>query len=199
MKNSNQTIKLNFNTIPNFVTLTRAILAPVGLGVLLINTIEAYVLCIIIMLLAELTDFLDGYIARKIAMTSDVGKLLDPLCDSLYRLMIFIGFVGIGWMPVWMLAIFVSRDIIVAYVRVFAALHKVVFHARLSGKIKAVAQGVAQFGTLSLYILYSLNFLKTQPTVFVFTLLLVTALITAYSGIDYIIKAYIAVKNEDIS
>lgn len=193
---SKQTVELKFNTLPNFITLTRAILAPIGLGFLLSNTTTGYTICLFIMLAAELTDLLDGYVARVTNSISNVGKLLDPLCDSLYRLMIFIGFAGIGWLPIWMLAIFVSRDLVVAYIRVFMALNHIVFHAQLTGKIKAIVQGIAQFASLFLYLLYEFGVFKNAPTFTILSLFSIAALVTIYSGIDYIFKAYFAFKEK---
>lgn len=100
------------------------------------SLVWAYVL----FLLMELTDVTDGVIARRDGTVSDVGKLLDPLMDSVCRFTIFATFQWMKLMPLWMLLVLFYRDIVVAYMRSMAASRGVVVAARTSGKIKAIIQ-----------------------------------------------------------
>ena len=150
-----------FATLPNAITASRLVLAPVALGGLVAasppgvdlqspNFLKAswLVLVLVALVLAEISDGVDGAVARRTGSTSDVGKLLDPLADSIFRFFVFLGFFAAGWIPLWMVTVFFVRDLVVAYLRVFAALQQVVLAARKSGKIKAVVQAVAQIGTV---------------------------------------------------
>ncbi len=112
----------------------------------------ALVATILVMLLAEVSDLLDGHLARRLNVSSPFGKIVDPLADSLYRALVFLAFMDAGWMPVWMVAVIISRDILVSYLRIFSEQHGVTMGARQSGKIKAVFQGVVQIGTVALVI-----------------------------------------------
>lgn len=143
-------------------------------------------LALLVMAIAEITDLLDGHIARKYNMTSPVGKIIDPLADSLYRAIVFLAFLDAGWMPLWMVAIIISRDILVSYLRIFAQQNGITMAARLSGKIKAVVQGVAQMGTIAIVALFN-----PAPDAEVFNvtylLLLVATTVTAWSAVDYLL------------
>jgi CDP-diacylglycerol--glycerol-3-phosphate 3-phosphatidyltransferase len=137
-------------------------------------------LAFVLMLLAELTDFLDGVVARATGSVTEVGKILDPMADSMYRLMIFACFVQNGWMPAWMFSIFVLRDVGVAYSRIIAVQHGLSAASRFSGKAKAVAQGVAQ-----LFVVGAAAFQLDNLQVLSSALLYLAAAVTFYSLIDY--------------
>jgi CDP-diacylglycerol--glycerol-3-phosphate 3-phosphatidyltransferase len=95
--------------------------------------------------LIELTDVLDGTVARRRGEVSDLGRFLDPFADSLSRMSVFLAF--FAHQPrlaeIWMVAVIFYRDMMVAYVRIWSMWHGVVQAARLSGKLKAIVQGVA--------------------------------------------------------
>jgi CDP-diacylglycerol--glycerol-3-phosphate 3-phosphatidyltransferase len=128
------------------LTLGRLVLAPVffvlwgfaapGLGGWLIGIW-------IVFGLIEVSDLLDGHLARTLGQESELGKVLDPFADSLSRLTYFICFSGSGLMPLWILLILVYRDVAVAYIRVMAAKGQGLMAARLSGKLKAWIYAVA--------------------------------------------------------
>lgn len=93
--------------------------------------------------LIEVSDLLDGHIARARGQESELGKVLDPMADSLARLTYFVCFAGAGIMPLWMLLVLVYRDVGVAYIRVIASKSKGMMGARASGKVKAWVYAVA--------------------------------------------------------
>ncbi len=96
--------------------------------------------------LIEVSDLLDGHLARTLGQESELGKVLDPFADSLSRLTYFICFAGSGVMPLWILLILVYRDVGVAYIRVMASKRKGLMAARLSGKVKAWVYAIAGVG-----------------------------------------------------
>lgn len=147
-------------------------------------SLGALIATIIVMLLAEISDLLDGHLARKLNVTSPFGKIVDPLADSLYRALVFLAFMDAGWMPVWMVAVIISRDILVAYLRIFSEQNGVTMGARQSGKIKAVFQGMVQIGTIVLVIAAG-GVLGGVFATLAFWLLLIATLVTAWSGVDY--------------
>jgi len=170
--------------LANLVTASRA---PLGIAIALLlqnPTKSNIILCIVLAIVAESTDFLDGTIARATNSVSAIGKALDPLCDSLYRVSVFIGFTIAGWMALPLLFIFVFRDIIVAYSRIFAAQNNKDVAARVSGKIKAVFQGVAQIGVLA-YAALNIEKMDVATNIVPQGLLYAAAAITFYSLIDY--------------
>jgi CDP-diacylglycerol--glycerol-3-phosphate 3-phosphatidyltransferase len=143
------------------------------------------------LVLAEISDGIDGAVARRTGSTSDVGKLLDPLADSIFRFFVFLGFYAAGWIPLWMVTVFFVRDLAVAYLRVFAALRQVVLAARRSGKIKAVVQATAQIATLVFALIECMGWserfagfrIPVEPICY--GLVLLAAGVTAWSAVDY--------------
>jgi len=104
---------------------------------------------------------------------------LDPMCDSLYRLSVFMAFAAAGWIPLWMVFPFMFRDIIVSYARIMAASRGAQIGARLSGKIKAVIQGGAQIGIIGAHMLNLSDGISMA-------LIWLAMAITLYSLVDYV-------------
>jgi len=131
------------------LTLVRIVLAVV-FAVVLLSSAELleppdlilYSLCVCILVLIELTDLLDGCYARRFGVVSEWGAMLDPYCDSISRIVVYWTLaqaeLALPWVPLAM----VFRDITVAYCRIILAQHGKPVSARLSGKLKAILQGV---------------------------------------------------------
>ena len=152
---------LKFKTLPNAITALRIIAIPFVLYCIytgVMDTSPFWMTCALVgLIFGEITDYVDGSLARKTGAVSNVGKLIDPMSDSLFRMTIFMCFLHVGWADLWMLCCIFARDITVAYLRVFTALQNVVLAARSSGKIKAVAQATAQIGIVLLALVHLLQ------------------------------------------
>ncbi len=149
--------------VPNLLSVSRmALTIPVVL-LLLDRGPLALLLAIVLLNYLELTDATDGYIARKWNQVTDVGKLLDPMFDSLCRFTVFATLLVMDLLPLWMLLIFFYRDVSVSYYRAFSAQRNVTMAARVSGKVKAVVQGV---GVLLVCILLFSQQLQIDPQPF---------------------------------
>ncbi len=111
-----------------------------------------FVLCLVLAITSEITDGLDGYLARKWDQVSDFGKLMDPYADSAFRLTALFSFAGSDhrWVALWMVVVLLYRDILTSVVRTFAMKFGVVVAARLSGKLKAVSQAAAIISILTI-------------------------------------------------
>ena len=165
-------------TAPNFLTLTRVILG-LGIYALLASHSPLLWLVLVLAIVSELSDVLDGMVARALGLANGLGKALDPLCDSLYRLTVFLAFAAAGWMPLWLVLPFLFRDVIVSYARIMAASRGVSIGARASGKIKAVFQGAAQIGVIIAHML-------GLPDAVSWAFVGLAALVTLYSLYDYV-------------
>ena len=99
-----------------------------------------------VFLVIEVSDLLDGHLARLWHQESELGKVLDPMADTLCRLTYFIALAGAGILPLWMLLVFVYRDFVVAYIRVVISREGVMLAARISGKLKAWTYAIAAGG-----------------------------------------------------
>ena len=126
------------------VTSIRIVLAPLFYLLFTTSMTEGTIgtgsalLLLALFLVMEITDGLDGYVARRTGTVSDFGKLFDPFADSLARLTYFLSFVFTGLMPGWVFILILYRDLGVAFVR-----KGVSMAAQLSGKIKAWIYAIA--------------------------------------------------------
>ena len=139
---------LRFWTTPNILTLVRLAMLPVIVPMLLIGWNEGVgtgdarllLLAFILSCFAEMTDLTDGFIARTTGQISRFGKLLDPLADSLTRIVTYMTFFAMDLIPLWMVVIFFVREHSVSYYRAFAANQGTVMAATNTGKIKSAVQ-----------------------------------------------------------
>ncbi len=173
--------KIDLFTAPNLLSLTRIPLAIACMAILTTQHEKSALLIVLgFMALAELTDLLDGIVARSTGQVSQVGKILDPMTDSLYRTSIFAAFLVNGWLPLWAFAVFFMRDIIVSYLRILSEQRSITLAARMSGKLKAIIQGVAQIGVvIAMYIGTATSLAAAN------WLIILAVAITAYSLFDY--------------
>lgn len=135
--------------VPNLVTLSRMALAPLFLVAFVGGSESGRWWALSLAVFFEVTDMVDGYVARRLEQTSQLGKILDPLADSISRFTVFLGFLVEGYASVWAIAPLFWRDSIVSTVRVLAASQGVIVSARFSGKLKAIVQGAAILGILA--------------------------------------------------
>jgi cardiolipin synthase len=104
-------MKEQFMTVPNLLSMLRLALVPVFLY-LLLN--EKYLSAIIVLALSSLTDYLDGYFARKFNQVTRLGQLLDPAADRLYIFSTLVGLSITGIIPVWLALVIIGRDVVLA-------------------------------------------------------------------------------------
>ncbi len=181
-------------SIALYLTLARVVMSPIFLVVYLyhesfgINLLLLPYLLILLLGLSELSDLFDGFFARRKNQVTDLGKILDPMADSIFRLSVFLTFTqGLIKLPLLLVCVFLYRDTIISTLRTVCALRGVALAARLSGKIKAVIQAVIALFILVLMIPYSLGLitLETLRAISLYTVI-VGAVYTVYSGYEYI-------------
>lgn len=184
--------------LPNKLSILRIILIPFFMFFYLATFIPyARLFALILLVAAELTDFFDGYIARKYNMVTDLGKLLDPVADKSFSLtamiLLTVDFVIPNPYGVIILVIFLLRDFIVSGLRQIAASKNVVIAADKWGKIKSIILDI------SLPVLFFVSYVRLEVTpilnsfmtgiyAFGLTLLAISTILTVYSGINYLIK-----------
>lgn len=177
----------------NRLTLGRLVLTI--LFVISLSTSWAYgrTAALILFLVAGITDYLDGEIARRWGIITNFGKLMDPLVDKVMMASAFICLVPIGAVPAWVATIVVARDFLITGLRLLASAEGVILPAERLGKHKTSWQIV----TVA-YLLALLAVIEVWPTTSEATwwqnawhyggdaLLWVTILITIYSGLGYL-------------
>jgi len=138
--------------------------------------------------LCELTDIFDGFFARKRNQVTSLGKVLDPMADSFFRLSVFFAFSqGSLQLPLMIVLVFFWRDSLVNALRALCALQGFPLAARTSGKIKAIIQAVATFVILILMFPYAtgcLSLVDFQKISLMAAAL--AAAYTLYSGCEYL-------------
>ena len=142
--------------MPNKLTFIRILAVPFLIIALLINHVSndlTYIaigkyLALFIFILASITDFFDGFIARREKNITNFGKLMDPVADKLLVTSALIVFIGMGLFPSWMAVIIISREFVITGLRNLAATKGVIISAGLLGKHKTGSQITAIIITL---------------------------------------------------
>lgn len=147
----------NIRNIANDITFVRIFISFIALALVMSGEIELLLVAIILIAYSELTDMLDGYLARRDNCVTSLGKLLDPLSDSISRFIYFFAFGYMGLFPIWLVIILFVRDIIVAYIRTYMSLMGIAMGARFSGKAKALVQFGGQYLLLFMLLVLMMN------------------------------------------
>ncbi len=170
-------------TTANMITILRILLVPV-----FVFFAAAYpganreLIAAVIFLVISLTDFLDGYIARKYNQITDFGKFLDPLADKILVISAFVIFVSQGTLSPIITIVVITREFLVTSIRLVAAGKGTVIAASMSGKLKTVSQIVAVMAILLEELLCKVIVLP-YGQIFSWIMLI----FTIYSGLEYLI------------
>lgn len=188
--------------LPNKITIARIILVPIMMIIPFLGIENAVfgvplsnLIVLAIFLIASITDFLDGHIARKRNIVTNFGKFLDPIADKLLVLAALVMLVEWGNLPAWVPIIIAAREFMVSAIRMLAASEGKVIAASKLGKIKTVTQMVA----------ISLAFLDVNPfmgfvggglstyalilNVLMSIAMWLAVIATIWSGVDYFMKS----------
>jgi CDP-diacylglycerol--glycerol-3-phosphate 3-phosphatidyltransferase len=146
-------------TLPMILTVGRIALAPILFIFFRVSSgnLGLIIAVWVVFLVIEMSDLLDGHLARLWHQESELGKVLDPLADTLCRLTYFIVLAAAGILPLWMLLVFMYRDFAVAYIRVMVSREGVMLAARISGKLKAWTYAIAAGGGFMVFSLKTLG------------------------------------------
>ncbi|CAM2889011.1 CDP-diacylglycerol--glycerol-3-phosphate 3-phosphatidyltransferase [Paenibacillus sediminis] len=182
--------------LPNRITLTRILLIPIMMVFLLVDfkmtaslQVGSYrieysqLIATILFIIAASTDGIDGHIARSRNLVTNLGKLLDPLADKLLVTAALVSLVEMGKCDAWIAVLIISREFAVTGLRQIALLEGSVVAASKWGKAKTIIQMIAIISSLLNNFPFAfLNIAFDRIT------LVLAAIITVYSGIDYFVK-----------
>ncbi len=164
--------------IPNKLTVLRMILVPVFMVVYMIEALPYHTaIAAVIFIIASLTDWLDGYLARKNNLVTNFGKFMDPLADKLLVTGALLCLMERDIVAYWVVMIIIAREFIVSGLRLVAVTKGIVIAAGKLGKLKTVVQLIAITAAI-------LNL----PTLVVDILIYLSAFLTLLSGVDYLVK-----------
>ncbi len=170
--------------VPNAITIVRILCAPVFLWMLLADGGQDGPLrwwAAILFIVAIATDGIDGYLARKYEIVTDLGKLLDPIADKALTGCAFVGLSILGELPWWVTIVVLVREVGITVHRLVVASDHVVAAAWM-GKLKTVAQAVAL--SLALLPLWTIvgDWIHVVNTIAMW----IAVILTVASGIDYV-------------
>lgn len=179
--------KLN---LPNKLTLSRMIIAPVYLALMLLEFPHHFLVAAIVFGIASLTDFFDGMLARKYNQITVFGKLCDPIGDKMLTVAALLAFLQHGYCSIWVLMIVLSREFVVTSLRMVALTQNIVIAAGILGKIKTACQMVF---TVVVMLLLQFGLPEDFPlsvATISNVLMWVVALLTVASGIKYLVDGF---------
>ena len=184
-------------TLPNQLTILRIILTPVFLYLFLSKDPLLIQISLGVFFIAALTDWYDGWLARKFNYITDWGKFWDPLADKILTSTAFLGFVFVGLLELWMVILIIFRDLIITLLRIYAEARGYNFITSYYAKWKTVIQMVFLYYLLLLYgglntvEVYSGNellFKQLSNKYLIYVIMLAITVTTVHSGITYLLK-----------
>lgn len=182
------TIRQDIFNIPNILTLFRVLLIPAVCLFIFWGDPFSNLVAVLLFWLASVTDWVDGYLARKLGLVSITGKFLDPLADKLLVMACLLMMLPLSRVPAWMVIVLLGREITISSLRAIAATEGYVISAGESGKFKTAFQMV---GLMALLIHYTYEIPFYLITVKVnfhwmgFWLLAISLVFSLFSAFEY--------------
>lgn len=174
---------------PNFLSALRIAALPVLVVLLLFPGRVTSLAAAMLFALAACTDWLDGYVARRWDRTSAFGKQLDPLADKLLITVTLVMLIPLGWVPAWMVAVVLARELGITGIREIASLGGVPLAVTTLAKYKTALQMVAVLALTLHYPYLGVDFHRVGLVLFG-----VALAATVISGVDYLWKFLRSVK-----
>ncbi len=182
--------------LPNQLTTLRIILTPIFLYLFLSGDPVLIRISFLVFIAAAITDWYDGWLARKFNYITNWGKFMDPLADKILTSTAFVAFVVLDILELWMVIAIVVRDFIITFLRIYADYRKVSFTTSRLAQVKTFLQMIFLYYLLFFYVLrtfesieqnYSNYFNILLNEQFIYWMMFIVTLITLYSGIKYIV------------
>ena len=187
----------------NQLTILRIVLTPIFLYLFISDDLLMKQISLVIFIVAALSDWYDGWLARKFNYVTEWGKFMDPLADKILTSSAFIGFVVVGLLPWWMVAVILIRDFTITSLRIYADRKGLVFTTSYYAKWKTVLQMVFLYYLLLIYIgsvtpelnkMFNEEFQALLNLDLLYFIMLLITIITVHSGLYYINKNKALVK-----
>ena len=167
--------------LPNKLTFLRLVLAVPFIYFLQYSNEGGFsyrAIAFVIFVVASLTDFFDGYLARKHNLVTDFGKIMDPLADKVLVISALVIFVDLGYIPSWMSIVVIAREFLISGIRMLAAAKGEVIPAGKLGKYKTTSQMIV--------ILIMIIFGDNKWNIY---MMMIPVILTLWSGWEYTSKA----------
>lgn len=179
--------------LPNVLTIFRIVLTFVFIFIFIQDGLGSRILALIIFTAASLTDFFDGYLARKYNLITPFGKLMDPIADKFLILSAFFISMQLQLIAAWMFIVIFVREVVVTGLRLIAMKRGIALAAEGAGKLKTILQIVAVYLIIIVTILVQLNIdtepyqsMMRQAFTGINSVMFIVVLVTLWSGILFI-------------
>jgi len=179
-----------FKHLPNILTIIRIILTFIFIGIATKSGVGYKISSFVIFIIASLTDYFDGYLARKYHLITNFGKIMDPIADKFLTLSAFFIFAQMQLIAVWMYALIAFREISITVWRLLVIKQGKVLAAESMGKYKTVTQIVA---ICLIFLFIIVREYGVGQTAFmhvwaqaIYVVMLLTVGITVVSGISFL-------------
>jgi CDP-diacylglycerol--glycerol-3-phosphate 3-phosphatidyltransferase len=183
---------MSLHTVPNWLTLGRILSLPLIIVLASFPGKAFGIAAAVVFSIAAITDFLDGYIARRTGQVSEFGKLVDPIADKIIVAAAFIMLVDLGRAPAWLVALIISREFAVSGLRAYASTKNIIIDARFTGKTKTTLQILAIICLFVNFDLWGFPFMEAG-----WILLMAAFAATMWSGYEYFADYAASVKESD--
>ncbi|HIE35834.1 MAG TPA: CDP-diacylglycerol--glycerol-3-phosphate 3-phosphatidyltransferase [Candidatus Omnitrophica bacterium] len=175
--------------IANWLTLLRIVLSFVCIWLILKNTFFSLLGAFFVFLMASFTDFLDGFLARKRKIVSDLGKLFDPIADKILIVGVFCAFLQLRVVNAWIVIVIMLREFIITSLRLYSLNKGIVLEAKKWGKHKTLSQVLGIIVIFILLILFR-KFPQSKQihlfyNYFIPIIMWYILIVTLFSGIYY--------------
>lgn len=183
--------------LPNLLSISRILLTPIIVTLIFLGG-HYTTTALIIFTIAAITDYLDGYLARKYNMQTRLGAFLDPFADKILVPTTLLAFYLIGTIPLWMLLVIVLRDILITGMRMAAEYKGHHFKTSRTAKWKTTMQFIAIYALFFYVMLVSMQpWLPAAATInfcdnhYILPIIMYTIVIaTVWTGVEYVWKQY---------
>ncbi len=186
-----------FSTLANKLSLLRIVLSPVFFLLIVAGGSLSRQISLAVFLLAAMTDWYDGVIARRSGTVTNFGKFLDPLADKFLTSAAFLAFAWLGYVPWWMVIIIVFRDIVITLLRSFAESRGEHIVTSKSAQWKTFIQMTVLYYLLLLIVGNDVGWVRAllggvlpallDPSL-VYLLMLAVTLFTLITGVQYVVE-----------
>ncbi len=180
---------------PNKLTISRMVLTVIFLALLPMEFAHSKLIATLIYIIAVLTDYYDGLLARKYDQFTDFGRIMDPIADKMLILGTFGMLTVLGVTNIWLVVIIVARELSVTIYRVSALRNNVVLQAEQGGKVKAGAQMIVIYTILLCMIVgetkngrFVFGSIDLLNNISLYILMLITTMLTITSGLSFFVN-----------
>lgn len=188
------TMRENNWTLPNLLTVVRILLTPVIVMAFIEQRVD---IALMTFAAAGITDALDGFLARVLHQRTQLGAMLDPLADKVLIVASYLSLGILGWVPAWLVVIVIARDLIIVGGLMVVNFWVMDVRTRIKPTFASKVNTTVQIGFI-LLVLAARGGWLTLP-VLMETALWATAALTAYTGVDYVLRGMAQIPSDDES